>query len=406
MAERVLVCGGRDFCDREGLFHTLDALASSEGVSVIIQGATRGADSLAAEWALLRGVPSEAYAADWATLGNSAGPVRNQQMLEMGKPTRVLAFPGGRGTADMIRRARLGGVTVVELPYDTTAEAAPLDPSYYVYVDEAGTSAQEPITVVASVTIPVASRHAIDAEMNRLFNQFVPPGLRQGFIFHATELYHGKTSREAWHGNSRWQLLQAVISIPKRFHLPIALGTARRSAFLGRRPRSMTAESFDHSTAFHLCIAAADMCLVKYAEPDHVAVLVVEDLPEMRRALWLMHDMAKRNPVFLSPDMIRQDVTDLSAEMVNGAYIRATRIVDQPDFAKKAEEPLLQLADACAFTLRRWLSRLRRGEELMEALLNGSLNIDDYSGPGSFKYLLPWFRHGSGSSNAIESPNG
>src|SRR5262249_62369122 len=42
--------------------------------------------------------------------GHSGGSKRNQQMLEEGKPDLVLAFPGGRGTADMVRRAQEAGI--------------------------------------------------------------------------------------------------------------------------------------------------------------------------------------------------------------------------------------------------------------------------------------------------------
>jgi len=52
--------------------------------------------------------------ANWAELGRKAGPIRNQQMLDEGKPNLVVAFPGGRGTADIVRRARAAGIEVVE----------------------------------------------------------------------------------------------------------------------------------------------------------------------------------------------------------------------------------------------------------------------------------------------------
>jgi len=48
--------------------------------------------------------------------GRAAGPVRNAQMLAEGKPDFVVAFPGGRGTADMCKQARARGVKVVEVP--------------------------------------------------------------------------------------------------------------------------------------------------------------------------------------------------------------------------------------------------------------------------------------------------
>ena len=36
-------------------------------------------------------------------------------MLDDGKPDMVVAFPGGRGTEDMMRRARNAGIRVIEV---------------------------------------------------------------------------------------------------------------------------------------------------------------------------------------------------------------------------------------------------------------------------------------------------
>lgn len=43
------------------------------------------------------------------------GPLRNQRMLEEGKPDLVVAFPGGGGTKDMVRRAAKAGVPIHEV---------------------------------------------------------------------------------------------------------------------------------------------------------------------------------------------------------------------------------------------------------------------------------------------------
>jgi len=47
------------------------------------------------EWAKARGVPCDVHVARWAELGRKAGAIRNQQMLDEGRPTLVVAFPGG-----------------------------------------------------------------------------------------------------------------------------------------------------------------------------------------------------------------------------------------------------------------------------------------------------------------------
>ncbi|HEX8807479.1 MAG TPA: DUF2493 domain-containing protein [Xanthobacteraceae bacterium] len=111
---RVLVCGGRNYNDVEMLCAVLDNQHLTTPISCIISGAARGADTLALVWAKAHGVPYESYAADWQRYGAQAGPIRNQFMLDRGKPDLVVAFPGGRGTADMIRRADRAGVNVCQ----------------------------------------------------------------------------------------------------------------------------------------------------------------------------------------------------------------------------------------------------------------------------------------------------
>lgn len=112
---KVLVCGGRDFNDLPTLEAYLDALHAERRIAEVIQGGARGADYLAHCWASLNGVKSVTYLADWEGEGRAAGPKRNQRMLDEGEPDLVVAFPGGRGTADMVRRARAAGVEVREV---------------------------------------------------------------------------------------------------------------------------------------------------------------------------------------------------------------------------------------------------------------------------------------------------
>lgn len=109
---RLLVCGGRSYDDRERLFAALDLAAAKCGMSTLIHGGARGADRLAGEWAAARRIQETVYPAGWTEFGRRAGPIRNQRMLDDGRPDGVVAFPGGAGTADMIRRANAAGLPV------------------------------------------------------------------------------------------------------------------------------------------------------------------------------------------------------------------------------------------------------------------------------------------------------
>jgi predicted Rossmann-fold nucleotide-binding protein len=113
---RVLVCGGRTYSDQEAVYSALHDLAEKHGWLTIIEGGASGADMLARWWAVRHYHGLVTVAADWQKHGTAAGPIRNTQMLMSGKPDLVLAFPGGRGTADMVEKASIAGIEVRRLP--------------------------------------------------------------------------------------------------------------------------------------------------------------------------------------------------------------------------------------------------------------------------------------------------
>jgi hypothetical protein len=103
-------------CDTYGLWNEPDQLGNTTPRDVIIiHGKAKGADRIADEWAVVNFLPIEEYPADWDAHGKAAGAIRNQQMLDEGKPDMVVAFPGRVGTADMVRRARKAGIRVAEI---------------------------------------------------------------------------------------------------------------------------------------------------------------------------------------------------------------------------------------------------------------------------------------------------
>lgn len=81
-----------------------------KGASDDVTGPYRGADYWAHQWALARGKPTIRVHAEWQAKGRAAGPIRNQLMLDEHTPDALVAFPGGRGTADMVRRATAAGL--------------------------------------------------------------------------------------------------------------------------------------------------------------------------------------------------------------------------------------------------------------------------------------------------------
>lgn len=117
----VLVCGDRHFTNVPLLWRTLDGIAQEFGIKRIIEGASDdvtgphiGADYWAHQWARASDIATIRVHADWKVNGKAAGPIRNQAMLNE-KPDMIIAFSGGRGTADMIDRAKKQGFKVLEI---------------------------------------------------------------------------------------------------------------------------------------------------------------------------------------------------------------------------------------------------------------------------------------------------
>lgn len=111
---KVLACGGRDYRDQKHVDQVMDQIKAHYGELLLIHGNAGGADGLVAYWGIRAGVWQARVSALWAAHGRSAGPLRNLAMLEL-KPDICIAFPGGPGTAHMIKVAREAGVPTYEV---------------------------------------------------------------------------------------------------------------------------------------------------------------------------------------------------------------------------------------------------------------------------------------------------
>lgn len=109
----VAVTGGRDYADSATLRRVLEEQHQKHYFHVLIHGCAQGADTMAASWAMEHGVHPAGIPALWDFYGKTtAGPVRNGAIIRL-KPQLLIAFPGGRGTANCVGQAQQAGIPVV-----------------------------------------------------------------------------------------------------------------------------------------------------------------------------------------------------------------------------------------------------------------------------------------------------
>lgn len=108
----VVITGGRLFTDKAFVWRHMDEQLEALGITGVVNGrAKTGVDQFVHEWCEARGIPERPYPADWDTHGEAAGPIRNQEMIDLEPEIeRCLVFPGHRGTTDMARRCRKAGI--------------------------------------------------------------------------------------------------------------------------------------------------------------------------------------------------------------------------------------------------------------------------------------------------------
>lgn len=105
----IAVIGSRDFSDY-GLLES--TLASLPGITRIVSGGAKGADSLVEIYARQHQIPLVVFKADWKQYGKGAGIVRNRQIIEAAE--MVVAFWDGvsKGTASTLALAKTKGIPI------------------------------------------------------------------------------------------------------------------------------------------------------------------------------------------------------------------------------------------------------------------------------------------------------
>lgn len=248
----------------------------------------------------------------------------------------------------------------------------------YVFVDEAGTSAKERVTVVVAVIVRAEIEMLLAETRLKELKLSVPPDFRENYVFHATDVFNLEKYRSRWDITDRLAFMKRVMYLPRQLGIPFSVALIHRDdpAFQSSQIRGMTKEQWHHYLALHACLTRADKYIRDYGHPSEVATVVAEDAPGMKKYLRTAPKEWKKVPFVLPPNSSVR-----TAEEVKKGYgtqeseMILTRIRDSIHFVDKGDEALTEIADALAFGFRRYFEiKDDHGASFCEAILGGQLN--------------------------------
>jgi hypothetical protein len=234
-----------------------------------------------------------------------------------------------------------------------------------VYLDEGGTDFKAPVLSVAGVLVHGDYEYPnIDERILALIDQFIPEKDRLGFVFHATDIFHGSgyfdRRKPQWDNPAkRFPILDGLATIIDDLHLPIVAGNYQKAKYGTEHPiwdvppDDKLKGKFLHSSAVMDALMRADKWLEKYS-PTELATVVHEDgTPAKKMIKNIVRTMRSRD--LMQAKGFSLDDIQFFEKNYN---IPLKRIIDTVHFAEKADARPLQLADLCAFILARGLKGL------------------------------------------------
>jgi hypothetical protein len=227
-----------------------------------------------------------------------------------------------------------------------------------LYLDEGGIDAKAPVLAVSGVLIHGDLQWSeVDRQIRALIEKFIPKADRVGFIFHATDIFHGgkyfDRRKPEWNSpGKRIPILNDLSKIIGDLNIPCVIGTYQKESFgAGVLPRvaPKLKGKMIHGAAIADCLIRADRWLAKFA-PAEVATVVHEDGIDGKPLIKQLIRVLRSNELM--------DAEGFPLDVREAYGLPLKRIIDTVHFADKADARPLQLADLCAFIWARGLKQL------------------------------------------------
>lgn len=222
-----------------------------------------------------------------------------------------------------------------------------------IYVDESGTSRKEPVVVCAGAIVDPdrqyrdVAREISELKLNELGPEFSKFPFHASALFKCRDYYRNIPLDEA----RRLEVILKMAKIADRHDIPVAFSWIRKEGMLSQLGKDRN--NALHTMAFCALFSIADKFIAKW-EPEHVASVIAERVDHMKH----LEDV---------PSWFNEHDPDPES-WIFGRSI--TNIVNDIQWARKGGSPILELADALAWSFRAFLSGHYYKDEIAKVLFN------------------------------------
>lgn len=113
---KTIIAGSRDIVDANLVRRVIEQSGFEPEITEVVWGMAPGVDELGKRWGHYRHIPVKPFPAKWkrpdGTTNRAAGFIRNQEMANYADALIAIWDGMSPGTADMIARARKGGLKI------------------------------------------------------------------------------------------------------------------------------------------------------------------------------------------------------------------------------------------------------------------------------------------------------
>lgn len=237
-----------------------------------------------------------------------------------------------------------------------------------LYLDESGIGklSKDPILVVAGVLIHADTQwRPLAEELKAILDRNTPHGVARPKYLHAKDIYHGSNefNRQDWSEAVRQKILYELSRILIDFDLPVVwCAVDRNTAFKSDPERHTPVHVRDCYSACALaCFMQAEAFMRQLPSADEVASVTLEENKELQKRLPELLEFAEQ----------ANDKVGLLEGWRD--FMPFTRLIDRPNSQPKSGSSILQLADYCAFAIKRAserkIGRLALGHDFVSQFL-------------------------------------